>query len=82
MVVLLYLRLSPSRIHALASKITLGASAIWMVFSETLISIRCNPLDSWTQSPEACALSIVSLALAFSSESYADFISDRRQDGT
>ncbi|KAF2141108.1 uncharacterized protein K452DRAFT_229461 [Aplosporella prunicola CBS 121167] len=57
-VVLLYLRLSPSRIHALASKITLGASAIWMVFSETLISIRCNPLDSWTQSPEACALSI------------------------
>ncbi|KAH6625761.1 hypothetical protein C7974DRAFT_206928 [Boeremia exigua] len=53
-ILLLYMRLSPSGTHKLASWTMLAASAIWAIASVVLVSVPCNPAQFYTSQPGEC----------------------------
>lgn len=53
-ILLLYMRLSPSGGHRIASWTMLAASAIWAIISIILISIPCNPAQFYTSRAGQC----------------------------
>ncbi|KAF9637299.1 hypothetical protein BFW01_g8195 [Lasiodiplodia theobromae] len=53
-VLLLYLRLTAGRKHAMLAYITIAVCAIWTVTSFILTSINCNPIAFFTQGLEVC----------------------------
>ena len=53
-ILLLYMRLSPSGGHRIATWTMLAASTIWAVLSIVLISAPCNPVQFLTRKPGEC----------------------------
>ncbi|KAJ8109857.1 hypothetical protein OPT61_g7153 [Boeremia exigua] len=53
-ILLLYMRLSPSGAHKMASWTMLAASAIWALVSIVLIAIPCNPAQFYTSRAGTC----------------------------
>ncbi|KAK0654152.1 hypothetical protein DIS24_g5451 [Lasiodiplodia hormozganensis] len=53
-VLLLYLRLTAGRKHAMLAYITIAVCAVWTVTSFILTSINCNPIAFFTQGLEVC----------------------------
>lgn len=53
-VLLLYLRLTAGRKHAMLAYITIGLCVVWAVVSIIMVSISCNPYDWFTKGVEVC----------------------------
>ncbi|KAJ4331804.1 hypothetical protein N0V95_009806 [Ascochyta clinopodiicola] len=53
-ILLLYMRLSPSGVHRIASWGMLAASAVWALVSIVLISVPCNPAQFYTSRAGEC----------------------------
>lgn len=53
-VLLLYLRLTAGRKHAMLAYITIGLCVVWAVVSIIMVSISCNPYDWFTTGVEVC----------------------------